>query len=93
MVGQRLGGPIFTWGNQVPDETLNILITAIMQQAVGKEGSADCFHIGLLQGALEAAMSQDVTPPSPTIDVHPHTHKKRDSLIIIQIYYYIINNS
>lgn len=66
MVGQRLGGPIFTWGDQVPDEALDILVTTVMQQAVGQEGSADCFHIGLLQGSLEATMSQDVTPPTPT---------------------------
>lgn len=68
MVGQCLGGPVFTRRDQVPDEALDILVTAVMQQAVGQEGSADCFHIGLLQGALEATMSQDVTPPTPTKD-------------------------
>lgn len=48
-----------------------------MQQAVGQEGSADSFHISLLQGALEATMSQDVTPPAPTKDTwRTHTKKK-----------------
>lgn len=48
MVGQCFGGPIFTGGDQVPDEALDILITTVMQQAVGQEGSADRFHINLL---------------------------------------------
>lgn len=70
VVCQRLGGPIFTWGDKVPDEALDVLIATVMQQAIGKEGSADCFHIHLLQGALEATMSEDVTPPTPPIDKH-----------------------
>lgn len=68
VVGQCLGRPIFAWGDQVPDEAFDVLITAVMQQAVGQEGSADGLHISLLQGALEATMSQDVTPPTPTKD-------------------------
>lgn len=43
-----------------------------MQKAVCQEGSADCFHIGLLQGTLKATMSQDVTPPTPTKDKKDH---------------------
>lgn len=66
VVGQRLRGSIFTWGDQVPDEALDVFVTTVMQQAVGKEGSADLFHVGLLQGALEATVSQDVAPPAPT---------------------------
>lgn len=66
VVGQRLCGTIFTRGDQVPDEALDILITTVMEQAVGQKGSADGFHISLFQGALEATMSQDVTPPTPT---------------------------
>lgn len=30
VVGQCLGGPIFTWGNKVPNEALDILITTVM---------------------------------------------------------------
>lgn len=66
VVSQCLGGPVFTWGDQVPDETFDVLVPTVMQQAVGQQGSADGFHIGLLQGALEATVSQDVTPSTPT---------------------------
>ena len=66
MVSQCLGGPIFAWGDQVPDETFNVLVTTVVQQAVGQQGSTDGFHIGLLQGALKTTMSQDITPSTPT---------------------------
>lgn len=68
MVGQCLGGPVFARCDQVPDEALDVLVAAVMQQAVGQEGSADLLHVGLLQGALEAAVSQDVAPSTPTED-------------------------
>lgn len=68
MIGQCLGGPIFTWGDQVPNETLDVLISTVVQQTVGQKGPADRLHIRLLQGALEATMSQDVTPPAPPED-------------------------
>lgn len=68
VIGQCLGGPIFTWRDQVPDETFDVLVSTVMQQAVGQEGPADRLHISLLQGALEATMSQNVTPPAPTED-------------------------
>lgn len=80
MVGQCFGGSVFTWGDQVPDEALDILVTTIMQQAVGQKGSADCFHIGLLQGTLEATVSQDVTPPTPTEDRHGEKKKNMSAL-------------
>lgn len=76
MVGQCLSGAVFTWGNQVPNEAFDVLIPTIMQQAVSQQGSADCFHICLLQRALEAAMSQDVTPPAPA----KHTNSTGPSL-------------
>lgn len=66
MVGQRLRRPVLTRGDQIPDETFDVLISAVMQQAISQEGSTDGFHIRLLQGALEAAMRQDVNPPSPS---------------------------
>lgn len=68
MVGQRLGGPIFTRGDKVPDEALDVLIATVMEQTVGEEGSADRFHISLLHGAFKTPVSQDVVPPSPPKD-------------------------
>lgn len=68
MVGQRLGGPIFTGGNQVPDEALDILVATVMEQAVREEGSADRFHVGLLHGAFETTVGQDIAPPPPAED-------------------------
>lgn len=68
VIGQCLGGPIFTWGDQVPDETFDVLISTVVQQTVGQKGPADRLHIRLLQRALEATVSQDVTPPAPTED-------------------------
>lgn len=76
VVGQCFGCSVYTWGDQVPDKALDILVTTIMQKAVGQEGSADCFHIGLLQGTLKATMSQDVTPPTPTKDQKYHSVSK-----------------
>ena len=77
VVGQRLGGPVFTGGDQVPDEALDVLVTTVMQQAVGQQGSTDRFHVGLLQGALEATVCQDVTPPTPTTDRQGENGKVR----------------
>lgn len=68
MVGQRLGGPVFTGGNQVPDEALDILVATVMEQAVREEGSADCFHVCLLHGAFETTVGQDIAPPPPAKD-------------------------
>lgn len=70
MVCQRLGCPICTWGDQVPDKTLDVLVSTVMQQAVGQEGPADSFHIGLFQRTLEATVSQDVIPPTPPENVY-----------------------
>lgn len=69
MVGKRPGGPILARSDQVPDETLDVFISTVMQQTVGQQGSADGFHIRLLQRALEAAVSQNVAPPSPAGDI------------------------
>lgn len=66
VVGQGLGGPVFAGGNQVPDEALDVLVAAVMEQTVGQEGSADGLHVRLLHGAFKATVSQDVVPPSPT---------------------------
>lgn len=78
VVGQCLGGPILTRGNKVPNEALDILITTVMQQAVGEKGSADCFHISFLHRAFKTTVSQDVVPPTPTKDrqtiLLPHGH-------------------
>lgn len=65
MVGQRLGGSVFARGDQVPDEALDVLVSTVVQQAVGQERSADGLHVGLLQRPLEATVGQDVAPPSP----------------------------
>lgn len=68
MVGQRLGGPVLTRGNKVPDEALDVLVAAVMEQTVGEEGPADGLHIALLHGAFKTAVGQDVVPPSPPKD-------------------------
>lgn len=65
VVGQQLGGPVLTGVDQVPDEALDVLVSTVMQQAVGQQRSADLLHIRLLQGSFEATVSQDVIPPTP----------------------------
>lgn len=65
VVGERLGGSVLAGGDQVPDEALDVLVSTVVQQAVGQQRSADGLHVGLLQGPLEAAMGQDVAPPPP----------------------------
>jgi len=65
VVGERLGGPVSTRGDEVPDEALDVLVSAVVQQAVGQQRPADRLHVRLLQGPLEAPVSQDVAPPAP----------------------------
>lgn len=70
VVGERLGGSVFAGGDQVPDEALDVLVSTVVQQAVGQQGSADRLHVRLLKWALEATVGQDVAPPSPTAQKH-----------------------
>lgn len=74
VIRQRPGGAIFTWSDQVPDEALDVLVATVMQQTVGQESPADRLHVRLLQGTLEAAVSEDVTPPTPTKETHGKTN-------------------
>lgn len=74
VIAQCLGRSIFTWGDQIPYKAFDVLIATVMQQTVCEKRSADCLHISLLQGALEAAVSQDVTPSAPTSEERKVIH-------------------
>jgi hypothetical protein len=51
--------------DELPDEALDVLVAAVMEEAVGQQRPADRLHVRLPQGTLVAPMGQDVTPPPP----------------------------
>lgn len=63
--GPRLA--VFRGGDQVPDEAFDVLVAPVVMQAVNEQGPADGLHVLLLQGALVAAVAQDVIPATPAM--------------------------
>lgn len=67
VVGQCAALPVLSRGDEVPDEALDVLISAVVEQAVGQECAADGLYVSLPQRALEASVGQDVTPSAPAM--------------------------
>ena len=78
MVLELFGLAVLSGGNQVPHEALDLVVTTVMHQAVGEQGTADHFHVALAQRSLEAPMQQDVLPTPPPSHHNTSTHKDRD---------------
>lgn len=57
---------IFSGCDEVPDETLDILITTVVQQAIGQQCTADGLNIPFSQRTFEAAMRENIFPATPT---------------------------
>lgn len=67
VVEQGLGFPaILRWCDELPDETLDVLISAIVKKAKNQDHSADRLHVTFAQPALTSGMGQDVPPSTPT---------------------------
>lgn len=67
VVGQCAALPVLSRGDEVPDEALDVLISTVVEQAVGQECAADGLYVSLPQRALEASVGQDVTPAAPAM--------------------------
>lgn len=72
MVLQLLGASVLSGGDQVPHEAFDLVVSTVMDQAVGQQGSADGLHVPLGQLLLEAAVCKDVLPPTPPGDDARH---------------------
>lgn len=67
MVGQCAALAVFGRGYEVPNEALDVLVSTVVEQAVGQEGTADGLYVSLPQWTLKASMGQDVTPAAPAM--------------------------
>lgn len=65
MVGECATLSVLRGRDEVPDEALDVLVSTVVQQAVGQQGAADGLHVLLLQGPLETPAGQDVSPATP----------------------------
>lgn len=67
MVEQRLWfAAVLWWSDELPDETLDVLIPAVMKETEDQDDAADCLHISFTQPALASGMGQNVSPAPPT---------------------------
>ncbi len=67
VVGQCAALAILGRGYEVPNEALDVLVSTVVEQAVGQECAADGLYVSLPQWALKASMGQDVTPAAPAM--------------------------
>lgn len=67
VVGQCAALAILGRGYEVPNEALDVLVSTVVEQAVGQECTADGLYVSLPQWALKASMGQDVTPAAPAM--------------------------
>ena len=51
--------------DELPDEALDVLVAAVMQQAEHQDDTADGLYVPLAQTPLAARMRQDVPPAPP----------------------------
>lgn len=73
MVLELLGASVLRGGDQVPHEAFDFVVSTVMDQAVGQQGSADGLHVPLSQLLLEAAVREDVLPSTPPGKKHMQT--------------------
>lgn len=57
--------PIFGWGDEVPDEALDLIVSFVVPYTVDQQSPAHQLHVPLRQVPLEAAMGEDVLPSPP----------------------------
>lgn len=57
--------PILWRRNELPNKTLDVLISTVVEQTKDKDDTADCLHITFCETALASGMSQNVSPTTP----------------------------
>lgn len=77
VVLELLGAAVLSGGDQVPHEAFDFVVSAVVDQAVGQQGSADGLHVPLGQLLLEAAVREDVLPSTPP---GKNTHRRQNCL-------------
>lgn len=65
MILQLLGASVLSRGDQIPHEAFDLIVSAVMNQAVGQQGPANGLHVPLGQLLLETPMFEDVCPSTP----------------------------
>lgn len=65
MVLELLGASVLGRGDQVPHEAFDLVVSTVVDQAVGQQGSADGLHVPLGQLLLETSVREDVFPSAP----------------------------
>lgn len=77
VVEQGLGFPAILRGcDELPDETLDVLISPIVKKAKNQDDSADRLHVTVTQPTLTSSMGQDVPPSTPPRDGRKKTRLK-----------------
>lgn len=70
VVLELLGASVLGRGDQVPHEAFDFVVSAVVDQAVGQQGSADGLHVPLGQLLLETSVREDVFPSAPPGKTH-----------------------
>ena len=52
--------------DELPDETLDVLISAVMEQAKYQDDAADRLHVALAQSPFTPGVGEDVPPATPS---------------------------
>lgn len=69
MVEQSLGFTAVLRGcDELPDETLDVLVSTIVKEAKDQDDSADRLHVAFAQPTLTSGMGQDVPPSPPAVE-------------------------
>jgi len=65
VVLQLLGLSVLGRGDQVPHEAFDLVVSAVVDQAVGQEGSADGLHVLLRELLLKTPVIENILPTTP----------------------------
>lgn len=69
MVEQSLGFTAVLGGcDELPDETLDVLVSTIVKEAKDQDDSADRLHVTFAQPTLTSGMGQYVPPSTPAVE-------------------------
>lgn len=60
--------------DELPDETFDVLVSAIVEQTEDQDDSANRLHVALAQTALTSGVGQDVPPASPAGEEEENGH-------------------
>lgn len=73
---------IFWWRDELPDETLDVLISTVVKQTKYQDDTAYRLHIPLAQTPLTPGMGEDVPPAAPPGEEGEKTKNKTQSPIV-----------